>query len=280
MLLATSCPPPNSRSSVASDGPSILCRRLRTASDSAVSAVTGVQCQQELARWRRTSILLSRYGFPHGFCHLGRPDDEASCAAVAPGCVLQQARQVHGPVVVRAAGWSPDAAPEADAVMSPDQGIACAVRTADCAPVLVGCSATGAVAAIHAGWRGISRGVIGTTIRAMIEQLGSVPHTMVAAIGPCARGCHYEIGEEVASAVSDAGCASAVVRRAGSPRPFLDVAAAAAWQLAEAGVPLARIDADAPCSIESHWCPSHRRDPSSRARMLSMIAPRTRMHHG
>ena len=165
-------------------------------------------------------------------------------------------------------------------MISADPSYACAVRTADCAPVLVACCATGAVAAIHAGWRGISCGVIAAAIGAMARELGAVPHSMVASVGPCARARRYEVGEEVASAVSAAGCGGAVVRRPGADRPFLDVARAAAIQLAACGIAQDRIDADPPCSIESLWCPSHRRDPSNGARMLSIIVPRLTRAHG
>lgn len=193
---------------------------------------------------------------------------------MAQGSRLQLAKQVHGSSVVRASGWDTRDAPEADAVISADPSFACAVRTADCAPVLVACTATGAVAAIHAGWRGIAEGVIPAAVGAMVRELGAQAETMVAAVGPCARARRYEIGEEVAAAVSGAGCAPAVIRRPESPRPFLDVARAAALQLAASGIASGRIDADPPCSIESAWCPSHRRDPSNQARMLSLIVAR------
>lgn len=186
---------------------------------------------------------------------------------------LRVARQVHGRSVVLAHRWPGSAPPEADAVISADPSMACAIRTADCAPVLVACLRSGAVAAIHAGWRGIACGVIGAAVDAMARELGAVPSQMLAAIGPCARACHYEIGEEVASAMDECGCASAVVRRPGAVRPFLDIAQAAAVHLAHAGVPGESIDADFPCSIESPWCPSHRREPANPARMLSVIAP-------
>jgi YfiH family protein len=199
---------------------------------------------------------------------------------MAQGSRLQLAKQVHGSSVARASGWDSHDAPEADAVISADPSFACAVRTADCAPVLLACTATGAVAAIHAGWRGIAEGVIPAAVGAMVRELGAQAETMIAAVGPCARARRYEIGEEVAAAVSGAGCAAAVIRRPESPRPFLDVARAAALQLAASGIAPGRIDADPPCSIESAWCPSHRRDPSNRARMLSLIAPRLMQSDG
>lgn len=233
-----------------------------------------------MALWMRTSQLLADAGFTHAFCHHGRPSDAATCAAVAPACVLQRAHQVHGAAVVRASGWSEDAPPEADAVISADPCHACAVRTADCGPVLLACCVTGAAAAVHAGWRGIASRVIPAAISALVQECGAVPSRMVAAVGPCARGRRYEVGEEVASAVSQAGCAHAIIRHASGLRPFLDVAQACAIQLAACGIPSSRIDADPPCSIESPWCPSHRRDPASGTRMLSLIVPTLVRAHG
>ena len=233
-----------------------------------------------MALWMRTSRLLEEAGFTHAFCHHGRPGDAETCAAVAPGCTLQRAHQVHGSAVARASGWHEDAPPEADAVISADPSLACAVRTADCGPVLVACCATGAAAAVHAGWRGIAGGVVAAAISALVRDFGAVPSRMAAAVGPCARGRRYEVGEEVASAVSRAGCADALIRHAHAPRPFLDVARACAMQLAASGIPWDRIDADPPCSIESTWCPSHRRDPALGARMLSLVVPRLPRAHG
>lgn len=229
--------------------------------------------------WVRTSPLLRARGVRHGFCVIGRPDDGATAGVVAPGAALQLARQVHG-CAVALAGWPADAVPAADAVASSDPAHACAVRTADCAPVLVACLRTGAATAVHAGWRGLAEGVIPKAVSAMSARFGAVPAECVAAIGPCARACHYEIGEEVAEAMDCAGCAAAVARRPGMPRPFLDVAAAARIQLAEAGIPADAIDGEPPCSIESAWCPSHRRAPADGARMLSLIVPPRAYPHG
>lgn len=240
----------------------------------------GVLRRRDAAAWSSVSPLLCESGFVHAFCHQGRPDDGETCAAVVPACTLQLARQVHGASIAQATGWTPDDSPEADAVISADRAFACAVRTADCAPVLVACRVTGAAAAIHAGWRGIAAGVIAAAVDAMVRELGALPQAMVAAVGPCARARRYEIGEEVAAAVSAAGCADAVFRRPESPRPFLDVARAASLQLAASGISATRIDADPPCSIESSWCHSHRRDPANRGRMLSLIMPGIALSNG
>jgi YfiH family protein len=99
--------------------------------------------------------------------------------------------QVHGTTVVAAGQGGP--LPLADAQWSRTQGIACAVLTADCLPVLL-CSAAGdVVAAAHAGWRGLLAGVLEATVAAMDTHPPSVLAWLGPAIGPAA----FEVGEEV-----------------------------------------------------------------------------------
>jgi YfiH family protein len=104
-------------------------------------------------------------------------------------------RQVHGAKVRRATEPPGPARPPAE---EDGQATALAhhpalVFTADCTPLLL--HAEGAVAAIHAGWRGVAAGVVEEGIRALREVGGTGPVT--ALIGPAARGCCYEVGEEV-----------------------------------------------------------------------------------
>src|SRR5262245_21421290 len=76
---------------------------------------------------------------------------------------VRRARQVHGTAVVRADGG--EELGEADAVLATRPGVAVGVVTADCVPVLV--AAGGAVAAVHAGWRGLAAGVIPRALEAL-----------------------------------------------------------------------------------------------------------------
>ncbi len=99
--------------------------------------------------------------------------------------------QVHGTDVVEAIG--DEAVRRADALWTRTPGVACAVLTADCLPILI-CDRGGTlVAAVHAGWRGLAAGVIQSAIRS----LGVNPGGLLAYLGPaiCAR-C-YEVGSEV-----------------------------------------------------------------------------------
>ncbi|MBS1209159.1 MAG: hypothetical protein H6R19_1557 [Proteobacteria bacterium] len=121
--------------------------------------------------------------------------------------------QVHGCTVVNAACTCPDA--QADAAMARMDYRICTVMTADCLPVLF-CDVNGtAVAAAHAGWRGLVGGVLENTVKSM-----QVPaETLLAWLGPAISQPAFEVGEEVRNAFlahsSDAAAAFAPGRTAG-----------------------------------------------------------------
>ncbi len=89
---------------------------------------------------------------------------------------------------------------EADGHAIAAHGVAAMVLTADCLPVVLG--AHGAVAALHAGWRGLAAGVLEEGVRALREVGGQ--GDVVAIVGPCAGFCCYEVGEEVHTAFENA----------------------------------------------------------------------------
>jgi polyphenol oxidase len=101
-------------------------------------------------------------------------------------------RQVHGNRVVTVD--SPGDSGEADGLFTSNQALPLAVFTADCLGIVMH-GPTG-VAVVHAGWRGLTRGVIETAV----EKMGSVDR---AAIGPHIRSCCFEVGPEVAEQFED-----------------------------------------------------------------------------
>ena len=68
---------------------------------------------------------------------------------------------------------------------------------ADCVPILMYAENIGAIAAIHAGWRGSAEKIVQKTAQKLIT-LGAVPESIYAAIGPCIGACCYEVSEDVA----------------------------------------------------------------------------------
>jgi YfiH family protein len=127
--------------------------------------------------------------------------------------------QVHGVEVVElGAGGVPDAVatgdppPTADASVARGAGQVCAIRMADCMPVLFAARDGSVVGAAHAGWRGLAGGVLEATIGRL-----AVPTTeLIAWMGPAIGPKHFEVGEDVRAAftAADAGAASAFVANA------------------------------------------------------------------
>jgi len=114
--------------------------------------------------------------------------------------------QVHGRgvVVVRAAAATPQRQ-DADAIVANDPRMAVAVRAADCVPLLFADEKTGAVAAVHAGWRGTAAGAAGAALEALTREFGSRPADIIVAIGPSIGPCCYQVGSELVDAFAAAG---------------------------------------------------------------------------
>ena len=158
--------------------------------------------------------------------------------------------QVHDAAVavVRRDGTISDERPEADALVSNSSEIAVAVRAADCVPILMADRVTGAVAAVHAGWRGTAARVAVAALNAMEREFGAQPKDVVAAIGPSIGPCCYQVGSELVDAFAAAGHERYLIERWFSTPPpsrgsrerphlRLNVASANGDQLILAGVP-------------------------------------------
>lgn len=87
-----------------------------------------------------------------------------------------------------------------DGIISDLTGVLAGVKTADCVPVLIGDRRTKAYAAVHAGWRGSASSIVIKALQKMYQAFGTHPEDLIAAIGPAALGCCYEVGSEVIEA--------------------------------------------------------------------------------
>ncbi len=164
--------------------------------------------------------------------------------------------QVHGNKVVplTAADAAPGAAVhEADASVSSIKGIACVVQVADCLPVLF--SARGrAVAAAHAGWRGLAGGVLDTTLAALCEAADCQAGEVEAWLGACIGPARFEVGADVLAAFgvdpqSDQASPRFTPRGAAFPGKWLaDLPGLASDRLQAAGV--SRIRSAGLCTVE------------------------------
>jgi polyphenol oxidase len=240
---------------------------------------------------RLTARLLA--GFPHGFttreggCSLGpyrslnlssavgddpgRVEENWERLRRATGLAFARVRQVHGCRVVEAgAGTSP--VEEADAVTTATPGIAACVSVADCVPILLADPRSGAVAAIHAGWRGTLDRAAREGVRALIERHGARPSDLLAAIGPSIGPCCFEVARDLAVRFCDE-----VGPAAGNPRgngSRADLWLANERILREAGLSRRRIEVLGRCtSCEEDLFFSHRREQGRTGRHVAFVAP-------
>lgn len=144
-------------------------------------------------------------------CGPGSEDDpdavrvNRALVAHATGCRpenLLSLHQIHSAAAIPVTEiWPVDARPQADGMATDRPGLALAILTADCAPVLFyGRKADGSpvVGAAHAGWGGALKGVLEATL-AQMAALGAVPESVKAFIGPCIGKTSYEVTEEFAA---------------------------------------------------------------------------------
>ena len=148
---------------------------------------------------------------PHFFTTRGMPlasaEDWQRLAGLIGADDTVTVNQVHGRdvLLVCREGHSPKGRPAADAIVSDNPALAVAVRGADCAPILLADAKTGAVAAVHAGWRGTAARAVTAALEALTAEFGSRPEDVVAAIGPRIGACCYQVGSELVDAFAAAG---------------------------------------------------------------------------
>jgi polyphenol oxidase len=196
---------------------------------------------------------------------------------------LYQAKQVHGPSLLVAEG-DPAAmlAQEADALVGePGSGAAVAVRVADCVPVLVADPATGRVAAVHAGWRGVVADVVGGAVERLARGGAGDASRFLAAIGPCIGPCCFEVGADVGETIVRATTRDAIARRDDARgKVFVDLRAGVRGQLRALGLADAAIE-DVPdrspagctrCDAQRFY--SYRRDGDASGRLVGVIVAR------
>lgn len=179
--------------------------------------------------------------------------------------------QVHGcGVEVVESGQPFENGRPADAIVSTDRDRAVAVRVADCVPVLLATEDGQAVAAVHAGWRGVVAGVV----PAAVERLRQVRpnRAILAAIGPCIGFDAFEVGQEVLEAFTKAFDAS-VVRISNAPgKGQVDLRGAVRLQLRACGIADDAIDISDRCTFtHADEFFSHRRENGLTGRMAAII---------
>ena len=166
--------------------------------------------------------------------------------------------------------YAPELA-DCDALITNTPGTALVVFTADCTPVLLYDPVTGAVGAVHAGWRGTAANIVDKTVAAMTAHFGCLPENIRAAIGPNIGKCCFETDRDVPDAISALlGAESAPYITQKGDKFFVDLKGVNACLLEKAGVSSVDIsDHCTACDPDLYW--SHRRVGSNRGSQGAII---------
>lgn len=230
------------------------------------------------------------------------PDDwayVASTIGVTPGRLLR-VTQVHGHRVavarrpkpagrpasasppvsddVSRSSWSGHDWPEADILVSDDPAVALAIQVADCVPLLMADRRSGAVGAVHAGWRGTLAGAGPAAIDALSREFGARPEDLLVAQGPSIGPCCYEVGGDLRGAFEESGFRTHIDRwfsRGADGRFLLDLWTANRDQLLASGVRPDAIHQSGLCTA-SHpeLFASYRRDGPGTGRIAAVVRSR------
>ncbi|MDP8956407.1 MAG: polyphenol oxidase family protein, partial [Actinomycetota bacterium] len=140
-----------------------------------------------------------------------------------------------------------------DGLITSERGVALGILTADCFPVVLADPRRGMLAVVHAGWRGVAAGIVGKAVATFGDA-----RSIVSIVGPGVGSDHYEVGEDVASAVSHGAEGDAVIRR-DDGRVHLDLGATIERSLRACGVQ--RVECTGICTAcEMERFFSYRRD--------------------
>ncbi|QOL25764.1 peptidoglycan editing factor PgeF [Thalassotalea sp. LPB0316] len=183
-------------------------------------------------------------------------------------CAIQWLDQVHGGRVEVIKTVSP-IPPHADAAITREKGVALAIMTADCLPILIADKQGKEVAAIHAGWRPLSQYIITNTL----AQMKASPDSLSVWLGPCISKASFEVGKDVKDIfVNQNKALEQAFSDKASGKYLADLQAIAKHQLIEAGVN--DIKCDTSCTLlEPQRFFSYRRDRQT-GRMVSIICIR------
>ena len=186
-------------------------------------------------------------------------------------------RQTHTSIVRvvddsnRGEGLFREVEPECDALVTNTPGVVLAAFTADCTPILLWDPVTGAVGAVHAGWRGTVADIAGNAVRAMCEHFSAKPEDIRAAIGPNIAQCCFETHADVPDAVRAVLGEEAEDFIVSAGEKFrVDLKGVNAALLRRAGVRDIEISCDCTaCRPDRFW--SHRRVGNDRGSLAAII---------
>lgn len=174
--------------------------------------------------------------------------------------------QMHSDDIVVLSSKSTEPLYEADAFITSEKNVLCFVRSADCVPILICDKSATCIAAVHAGWRGTVKDIVGKTVTKMIFSFGTRPEELYACIGPRICAECFEVGTEVVRAFEGLKINNWKLNES-----HVDLGLANRELLLRAGIPADQIEIIGECSRCNAEFASFRRDKSETERQFSFI---------
>lgn len=170
----------------------------------------------------------------------------------------------EAPATVRVASY--------DGFLTSRRGVLLSVGIADCVPAFLVAPDHGAVALLHAGWRGVAAGILSRAVEALRRDLGVEARGIRAWWGPAIGPCCYPVGREVVEAIAAtaAGHTPDAWRRRDGERWSVDLRAALTAQAEAAGIPAAAVASAPFCTSCDDRLHSYRRERGGGGRMLAV----------
>jgi YfiH family protein len=186
-----------------------------------------------------------------------------------PDLPIARATQVHGAhariIEQRLVAGEVQDMGEVDMLLTEQVNLGLAIQTADCLPILI--AGDGAIAAVHAGWRG-SEARVAEKVASTLESMGVPWPSLRAWVGPSIGSCCYEVGPEVASRFPESA-----ISKTPEGTLRLDLRAVNRMQLEQAGIAPKKIFMDPTCTrCGGERYASFRRDGARAGRMIALIA--------
>lgn len=184
-----------------------------------------------------------------------------------------KASQVHGTELFRADTVAPGKVrvEARDGFLVATTGVLLTVGVADCVPALVYAPSVGAIALVHAGWRGVAGGIVTAAVAELSAEYGACPNECVAYWGPAIGPCCYPVGEEVVESIRATGAGPDTEGWTTGCRNerWVDLRAALSRQAVSAGLPQASVVSSPACTCcDRERFHSYRRDGTDSGRMV------------
>lgn len=159
---------------------------------------------------------------------------------------------------------------EADGLITQEEDLAVCIFFADCVPVLIADPKNKWMAAVHSGWKGTKKNIVGKTLEQMIRDHGCRPADLLCAIGPSIGICHFEVSEELYRDMTSRYGADIGEKRDGAY--YLDLKKTVQKQMLSCGVANENIAVSNLCTVCHKDLYSFRREGEKAGRMAAFIA--------